>query len=102
MDHADLKTQVAGCLEYAGESYTFGVVTFSGVLKRVAIEDLGLEVDSAQDGFIFTYAKSELVTQLKVGSIITSAAGTRYRAIKPPSLHPTSETIEVVMEEISL
>jgi len=101
VDHAALQSQVAGCLAYAGASFTYGAETFQGSLRRVNVEDTEVEVDAQGDGFLLTYSVDALDASLSKGAVLTGPDNIRYRLIQPPSFHPVSRTVEVLIEEIN-
>lgn len=101
MDRAALQSQVAACLQYAGEPLTYAGGTLYGALERVGMEES--EVGSAYplDGYRLTYSTDSLDPLPKAGDILTDGAGQRYRILTEPSLHPTAATAECLVEPIS-
>jgi hypothetical protein len=101
MDHAALQSQIAGCLQYAGAALTYAGGTLYGALERVGIEDSELGGTAPIEGFRLTYSKAALDPRPRSGTILTTAAGQRYRILTEPSTHPTADTAECLVEPIT-
>lgn len=76
-DHFAAAAQLASIAAYAGESWTFGAVTFSGVLGELKVDDprMAGATDRLQ---VLTVAASALTTRPKRGDTLTGPAGKLY------------------------
>lgn len=101
MDRAALQSQIAGCLQYAGEPLTYAGGTLYGALERVGIEDSDVGGPYPLDGYRLTYAVADLNPLPRAGTVLTDGSGQRYRILTEPSQHPTAATVECLVEPIS-